>query len=91
MQTECINHRENLGFIMYNESGETTDAEQAYLVILESENGAKNFIDLCKENRSRYAGIDEYSYGIFVWECDKYIEICLRNFKAISCYFNDRK
>ena len=90
---ECVKYeREHPAFLMYGIDGKTTDPDKAYLVILNSKEGAKSFISLCNDRESPYNGIDEDSVGFFIWNCEpRYVEIGGDAFDALGHYFSDEE
>ena len=90
---ECAEYeKKHPAFLMYGIDGETTNPDRAYLVILNSKEGAKSFISLCKDKESPYDGIYEDSVGAFIWNCEpRYIEIDGDAFDALGHYFSDEE
>lgn len=62
----CRKHEQEVGYIMYDEEGNTHYASTAYVVNILTDKGVENFIKLCEEAGASSEGICQK--GLWMWD-----------------------
>ena len=93
-EEECIEYeRKHPALEMYGSDGKTENLDEAFLVIINDESGAKSFVSMCEEEETPCYGIQEDSIGVFVWSYNylngtaNYVRLDNKAVQAMKNYF----